>query len=205
MIYAFLIHSAENIGTLHFSHFYTGEGNDMSKPSRIQTIIRKIIEDKTFQQHSASYYPTRLDLRVLSTQTVNSLTTSKRIIDTIPSGNSEPKSIAVPTDGVVLMGSSPLFEDSLAGVWKQFGDIMFTVVCSRNDNLSLFSNTLVLIIEHLCRIFGVNKLEKLIGEEPDQVELVITPYFRGGTPLITNYSLHRAIVKAEDSARPFMT
>lgn len=205
MIYAFLIHSAENVGAVHFSHFYTGEGNDQSKASRQQTIIRKVLEDKTFQQQSASYYPTRLDLRVLSSHTVNSLTTSKRITETYPIGNSEAKTIPVPTDGVVLIGQSGLFEECHAGVWKQLGDVMFTVVCSRTDNLTLFSNTLLLIIEHLCRIFGLNKLEKLVAEEPDQVELVITPHFRGGSPLIANYSVHRSMVKADESDRPFMS
>ena len=205
MIYAFLVHSAESVGAVYFSHFYTGEGNDQAKASRQQTIIRKVIEDKTFQQHSASYYPTRLDLRVLSTQTVNSLTTSKRISDSYTAPSSESKNIPVPTDGVVLISSSAIFEENLAGVWKQFGDIMFTVVCSRSDNLTLLSNTLLLIIEQISRTFGINKLDKHITEEPDQVELIITPYFRGGSPLVTNYSLHRCIIKAEETERLFIT
>jgi hypothetical protein len=204
MIYAFLIHSSENVGQIFFSHFYSGEGNDQSKISRQQTIIRKVIEDKSFQQHAASYYPTRLDLRVLSQSTINSLTTSKKISETYSATSAEIKHIPVPTEGVVMINAPGLFENNLVAVWKQFGDLMFTAVCDPRDNLAIFGNTTLLVIEQVCSRFGINKLGKKIVEETDQVELIIAPFFRQGVPLFVNNSLHRYMAKSEESSRPFL-
>lgn len=203
MIYAFLIHSAESVGIVHFSHFYTSEGNDHSKPSRQQTIVRKVIEDKTTQQHSASYYPTRIDMHVISPATLDSLTTTKKGPDMYSAHSAAVKSLPVPTEGLVLVRASRVFEKNLITVWRQFGDLIFSITCERGDNLQLVSNALLLIIEQICRKFGVTKLHKLIEEEPDTVEQIITPHTRLSTPLIINHSLHRFMSKENDSYSPF--
>ena len=203
MIYSFLIHSADSVALTHFSRLYTSEGNDRYKSSRQQTIVRKILEDKASQQHSASYYPTRLDMRGLSQSTLNALTTSKKVSDMYLGGDACGKSLPMPTEGVVLLSASRIFQDNLAAVWRQFGDLMFSITCARDDNLTLVSNTLILIIEQICRKLGVNKLHKLIADEPDTLELIITPHLNHAAPLILNHSLHRCMIKEDDRPRPF--
>ena len=205
MIYGILIHSAESVGATYFSHFYTAEGNDCDKLSRQQAIVRKVLEDKSFQQQAASYYPTRLDLRVVSAHTLNGLTTSKKVSETYPTNSHETNSsLPTPNEGIVLLPQSAHFGSSMAALWNQFGDILFTLVCEQTDNLFLMSNTLLLIIEHIARRFGVNKIEKSILERPDEVENVVCTYLRLGYPLLVNHSLHRFVVKAEDGSRPFL-
>jgi hypothetical protein len=201
MIYAFLIHSADNVNSVLFSHFYTGEGNDKT-PGRLQGIIRKVIQDKSFQQHAASYFPTRLDLRTIPSATINSLTTSKKVSETYPSDSASTTSrLSVPKEGIVFLPGP----GRLAAIWNQFGNLTFTVVCEQSaDNLVQVSKTVLLIVEHVCRRFGVNKLEKSIAEQPDEVEHIITSYFRVGSPTLINFSLHRAMVKADDGQRPFL-
>ena len=200
MIYAFLIHSSENVGSIFFSHFYTGEGNDQSKTSRQQTIIRKVIEDKTFQQHSASYFPTRIDLRVLSQSTINSLSTTKKVSETC----NRNKGITPPLEGTVLLNSPSLFEGSLVAIWRQFNELVFTTVCDARDNLSLISNSNLHIIDSLCRKFTPQHLERRIVEQPDEVEIIISPVHRNGTPLIINHSVHRFLVKSGGPVGPYM-
>ena len=119
-------------------------------------------------------------------------------------GESGARSLPVPTEGVVLIHASLLFEKNLVAIWKQLGDLVFSITCERHDNLSLISNALLLIIEQICIKFGVNKLRKHIEEEPDTVELILSPHVRQGSPLLINYALHRFIVKAEDAYRPFL-
>ena len=205
MIYAILIHSAENVGATYFSHFYTGEGNDSDKIARQQAIIRKVIEDKSFQQQAAAYYPTRLDLRVVSSATLNGLTTTKKVSETYHSHASETSaSLPPPNEGIVLFPHSPHFTNQMAAVWNQFGDILFTLVCEQTDNLSLMANTLHLIIEHVARHFGINRLDRAITDKPEEVETIVCTYLRLGFPLLVNHSLHRVIVKAEEGSRPYL-
>lgn len=204
MIYGFLIHSADNVGAVFFSHFYTGEGNDGLKTSRQQAIVRKVVEDKSFQQHAAACFPTRLDLRAVSSATVNDLTTAKKVSETYSASSSSVPVMATPTGGIVLLNSPGISQNNLAAVWKQFGDTLFTIVCERTDNLSLIANTCVVLIEHLARRFGINKLGKSISEQPDEVEAIITPYLGLGSPVIVNHSLHRFMMKSEEGFRPFL-
>jgi hypothetical protein len=205
MIYAILINGAENVGATYFSHFYTGEGNEGDKIARQQAIIRKVIEDKSFQQQAASFYPTRLDVRVVSPATLNSLTTSKKVSETYPASAHETSAgLPQPNEGVVLLSPSPHFRNQMAAVWHQFGDILFTLVCEQTDNLVVMGNTLLLIIEHVARRFGVNRMDKHITEKPDEVEHIVCTYLRLGYPLLVNHSLHRFIAKAEDGNRPYM-
>jgi hypothetical protein len=204
MIYAFLIHSAENVGAVYFSHFYTGEGNDELKTSRQQAIVRKVVEDKSFQQHAASCFPTRLDIRAVSSAAVNDLTTAKKVSETFSTSSASVPVMANPTGGIVLLNSPGISQNNLAAVWKQFGDTLFTTVCDRTSNLPLVASTCVLLIEHLARQFGINKLGKSILEQPDEVEAIIAPYLGIGSPLVVNHSLHRFMIKSEEGFRPFL-
>ncbi|CAK0882123.1 unnamed protein product [Prorocentrum cordatum] len=52
MVYGLMIHSVDSSQTLHFSIFYTPEGNDGHKKTRQQTIMRRILEEHLFQTHS---------------------------------------------------------------------------------------------------------------------------------------------------------
>ena len=203
MIYAFLIHSAESVGSVFFSHFYTGEGNDQARTSRQQLIVRKVIEDKSFQQHSVSYFPTALDMRVLSQASLNSLTTRKKVSEGY-TGTLDGQELYPPMDGVVMLPASGLFERGLVAVWKQHGGIMFTIVCDCRDNFTLVANTCVLIVEQVSRKFGTGKLDRRITDEPDEVELIITPFFRQGDPLVVNHSLHRFMIGHEGDHRPLV-
>ena len=204
MIYAIIIHSTENGAAVHFSHFFTGEGNDESKLARQQMIIRKVVEDKTFQQHAASHFPTKIDLRALSPATILGLTTTKKVSETYQYTASGPPICSIPTTGIVLLNASSIFQNNLAAIWRQFGDLLFTILCERTDNLSMISSNVVMLIEQLCREFGVNKLEQSITEKPEEVETIVLTYMRTGFPLISNHSLFRFIVKSDEGVRPFV-
>ena len=143
-------------------------------------------------------------MRVISPATLDSLTITKKSPDMYSAHGAAVKSLPVPTEGVVLIRASGIFEKNLIAVWRQFGDLIFSVTCDRGDNLPLVSNALLLIIEQICRKFGVTKLHKLIEEEPDTVEQIITPHTRLASPLIINHSLHRFMTKETDCYRPFL-
>ena len=203
-IYAFMIHSSENIGSVHFSQFYTGEGNDHAKATRLQTIVRKVMEDKSFQQHSTAHFPTRLDMRSIPQSALSTLTTTKKLADyysTIPADTS---TIPPPLEGVALIPESGIFETGKAAIWRIFGDMLFTIVCDARDNLTLVSNTTTLIVEHLCRRFGQSKLQQRVVSEPEEVETVVGSYLKLGSPLMVNYSLHRYMALSEENSRPYI-
>ena len=195
-VYAFLIHSSENVGSIFFSHFYTAEGNDPSKATRQQTIVRKVIEDKSFQQHSVSHYPTKLDLRVISQESFNSMNTTKKASECYPGSESDQNRTPLPIEGVVVLGSSSgLFSKSLVAIWRQFGSITISLVCDPRDNLTIAANSLVLIADRIGRKFGTKFVEKHIVDEPDVIESIVSPFFHQGNPLITNHSLYRFMLR----------
>ena len=195
-VYAFLIHSSENVGSIYFSHFYTAEGNDPSKATRQQTIVRKVIEDKSFQQHSVAHYPTKLDLRVISQASFNAMNTTKKASECYPGSDSDHNRTPVPIEGVVVLGSSSgLFCKSLVAIWRQFGTITLSLVCDPRDNLSITANSLVFIADRLGRKFGTKSIEKQVLDEPDEVESIVSPFFHQGNPLITNHSLYRFMLR----------
>ena len=103
-----------------------------------------------------------------------------------------------------MLGSvTGLFKSNLVAIWRQFGNLLFTLVCEPTDNLSLLANTLVLVVEQIVRKFGANKIDKRIVDEPDGIEAVISPFFRQGNPLVVNHSLHRFMIRSEDGPRAF--
>jgi hypothetical protein len=191
-VYAFLIHSSENVGSIYFSHFYTAEGNDPSKATRQQTIVRKVIEDKSFQQHSVSHYPTKLDLRVISQASFNAMNTTKKASECYPGTDTDNERTPIPIEGVVVLGSSSgLFSKSLVAIWRQLGTITLSLVCDPRDNLIIAANSLVLVADRLGRKFGTRGIEKQLLDEPDEIESIISPFFHQGNPLVTNHSLYR--------------
>jgi hypothetical protein len=201
-IYAFIIHSAENVGSVYFSHFYTSEGNDTLHVTRQQAIIRKVLEDKSFQQQSVSFFPTRLDMRVISTATMNSLNTTKRVSDCYPSTTSHTHAIPAPLEGVTfIQPTGELFANNMTAIWRQYEDIIFTAVCDMGDNLTVVANDLILIVEEVVRRYGVKKLDEKIVNEPDGIEAIIVSFFRQGNPLIINHSLHRFLIGIDDDTR----
>ena len=195
-IYGFLIHSSENVGSIYFSHFYTAEGNDPTKATRQQTIVRKVMEDKSFQQHSVSHYPTKLDLRVISQSSLNSLNTTKKASECYPGSDPEQNRVPMPIEGVVMLGSTTgVFSKSLVAIWRQFGSITLSLVCDPRDNLTIAANSLVLIADRLGRRFGTKAIEKHILDEPDEIESIVSTFFQQGNPLITNHSLYRFMLR----------
>ena len=200
MIHGILIHSSKNVNSVFFAHMYTGEGNDEQSGTRQQAIVRKVFQDVSFQQQAASHYPTRLDLRTIPSSTINGLTTSKKVSETYPQSSDQAVStspLPIPNEGIVFL-------QNLVAIWHQFGDILFSVVCDlHTGNFALISNTISLITEHICRRFGVNRLEKSILEQPDEVEHIVQSYIQG-PPILVNCSLHRCMIKSEDGHRPFL-
>jgi hypothetical protein len=195
-VYAFLIHSSENVGSIYFSHFYTAEGNDPSKATRQQTIVRKVIEDKSFQQHSVSHYPTKLDLRVISQASFNAMNTTKKASECYPGTDPDNERTPFPIEGVVVLGSSSgLFSNSLVAIWRQLGTITLSLVCDRRDNLIIAANSLVLVADRLGRKFGTRGIEKQLLDEPDEIESIISPFFHQGNPLVTNHSFYRFMLR----------
>jgi hypothetical protein len=195
-VYGFLIHSSDNVGSIYFSHFYTPEGNDPIKATRQQTIVRKVIEDKSFQQHSVSHYPTKLDLRVISQTSFNSMNTTKKASECYPGTEPDHDRAPIPIEGVIVLGSTNgLFSKGLVTIWRQYGSIILSVVCDPRDNLTLFANSLVFIADRIGRKFGTRGVEKRILDEPDEIESIVSPFFHQGTPLITNHSLYRFILR----------
>jgi hypothetical protein len=199
-VYAFLIHSADNVGSIYFSHFYTPEGNDPIKATRQQTIIRKVIEDKSFQQHSVSHYPTKIDLRVISQASFNAMNTTKKASECYPGTETDKDRVPIPIEGVVVLGSTTgLFSKGLVTIWRQFGSIILSIVCDPRDNLTLTANSLVLIADRIGRRFGTRGIEKHILDEPDEIESMVSPFFHQGNPLLTNHSLYRFLLRNERS------
>lgn len=197
-VYAFLIHSADNVGSIYFSHFYTPEGNDPIKATRQQTIIRKVIEDKSFQQHSVSHYPTKIDLRVISQASFNAMNTTKKASECYPGTETDKDRVLIPIEGVVVLGSTTgLFSKGLVTIWRQFGSIILSIVCDPRDNLTLTANSLVLIADRIGRRFGTRGIEKHILDEPDEIESMISPFFHQGNPLLTNHSLYSFLLRNE--------
>ena len=205
-LYAFLIHSIESVGLVFYSRFYTGEGNDHAKGTRQQTIVRRVVEDKSFHQNAIARFPTKLNLATITAETLSSLTLSKKVTDyhsTIPSDNS---ALPSPSEGVVIIAceNSVLFETDKVAVWRICGDMILTTVCDPRDNLTLISSNMGLIMEHLCRRLGQHKLQQRIINEPEEIEAVLSQYVHNGCPLLANYALHRFMALAEDADRPYI-
>lgn len=201
-VYAFLIHSPESVGTVYYSRFYSGEGNNSARVTRQQTLVRKVLEEKSFQQQSVSHFPTKLDVEAIPSQVLEGLTMSKKVTDYY--STAEPVTIPIPMEGVAVISASELFEISKVAIWRQFGSLLFTIVCDTSDNLTLLSNNMILIMEHLSRKMSPNKLQQRIVAEPEQVEAIVGQYIQNGIPLLCNYALHRLMALAEDGKRPYL-
>lgn len=200
-IYAFFIHGPESTGSVLYGQFYTGEGNDGAKITRQQTIVRKVNEDKSFQQQAASYFPTKLNVDAISDEVMDSLTMSKKVTDYCT--NTETSSIPPPTEGIVNI-AEVLFKTNKVAIWRLFENMTFTTVCDPGDNLTLISNNMILIFEHLTKKLGPKKLQQRITNEPDEVEAIVSQYIQNGSPLLANCSLFRAMAFAEEGSRPYL-
>jgi hypothetical protein len=136
---------------------------------------------------------------------MNSLNTTKKASECYPGTSGEWDRAPQPIEGAVILSpSGGLFHSNLVAIWRQFGNILFTTVCDSTDNLVLVANTMVLIVDRVTRRFGINKIEKRIMDEPDEIEIIISPFFRQGSPLIVNHSLHRFMMKEDGNIRAFI-
>jgi len=136
---------------------------------------------------------------------MNALNTTKKASECYPGSIGEADRAPPPIEGALVLNSSGgLFQTNLVAVWRQFGNILFTTVCDTRDNLILMANTMVLIVDRVTRKFGPSKIEKRIMDEPDEVEMIISPFLRQGTPLMINHSLHRFMTKDESGLRTFI-
>lgn len=76
MVYGIMIHSVDSCQTLHFSNFYTAEGNDSRKKTREQMIMRRILEEHLFQRHSSTSEMSRLNMKSQSSRLLEQFMTT---------------------------------------------------------------------------------------------------------------------------------
>lgn len=193
MVYGLMIHSVDSSQTLHFSIFYTPEGNDSHKKTRQQTIMRRILEEHLFQTHSGDQHGS-----------VRSKAASTLDDDWLFRFTSDAKSAGQPgmeyTEGIIRLHSSPLFESPKLIVWKQVDKVVHTLVCEPLDNTLLASNFLTLFVhelnDHVRK--GGSVVEETVAR-PDEVLTILNFLLPGGQLLFTNLHLYKHL-KAQVAA-----
>jgi len=186
MVYGLMIHSVDSSQTLHFSIFYTPEGNDGHKKTRQQTIMRRILEEHLFQTHSGEQ----------AGLTKSKASSSLDDADWLFRFASDSKSSAQPgldyTEGILRLQASVLFEYPKLVVWKQVDKVVYTLVCEPLDNPLLASNFLTLFVHELNDHFrkGGGVIEE-VASRPDEVLAILNFLLPGGQLLFTNFNLYR--------------
>mmetsp|Transcript_16034 Transcript_16034/g.37821 ORF Transcript_16034/g.37821 Transcript_16034/m.37821 type:complete len:201 (-) Transcript_16034:77-679(-) len=186
MVYGLMIHSVDSCQTLHFSIFYTPEGNDSHKKTRQQTIMRRILEEHLFQTHSGDQHSSVKSKASSSLDDADWL--FRLTADTKPSAQP-----AVDyTEGILRLQASSLFEYPKLVVWKQVDTVVYTLVCEPLDNPLLASNFLTLFIHELNDHFrkGGGILEE-VGARPDEVLAILNFLLPCGQLLFTNFHLYK--------------
>mmetsp|Transcript_37064 Transcript_37064/g.105989 ORF Transcript_37064/g.105989 Transcript_37064/m.105989 type:complete len:201 (-) Transcript_37064:103-705(-) len=186
MVYGLMIHSVDSSQTLHFSIFYTPEGNDGRKKTRQQTIMRRILEEHLFQTHSGEQH----------TAVKSKASSSLDDADWLFRFTSDSKSSTQPgldyMEGILRLQASALFEYPKLVVWKQVDKVVYTLVCEPLDNPLLASNFLTLFISKLNDHFrkGGGIVEEVVAR-PDEVLAILNHLLPGGQLLFTNFRLYK--------------
>eukprot|EP00927_Polykrikos_kofoidii_P044997 TRINITY_DN38859_c0_g1_i1.p1 TRINITY_DN38859_c0_g1~~TRINITY_DN38859_c0_g1_i1.p1 ORF type:complete len:201 (-),score=29.73 TRINITY_DN38859_c0_g1_i1:30-632(-) len=186
MVYGLMIHSVDSSQTLHFSIFYTPEGNDGHKKTRQQTIMRRILEEHLFQTHSGDQHNS------VKSKAASSLDDA----DWLFRFTSDAKSSVQPgmdyTEGILRMHASALFEYPKLVVWKQVDKVVYTLICEPLDNPLLASNFLTLFVHELKDHFrkGGSIVEE-VAARPDDVLAILTFLLPSGQLLFANFHLYK--------------
>mmetsp|Transcript_58512 Transcript_58512/g.164035 ORF Transcript_58512/g.164035 Transcript_58512/m.164035 type:complete len:201 (-) Transcript_58512:266-868(-) len=186
MVYGLMIHSVDSSQTLHFSIFYTPEGNDGNKKTRQQNIMRRILEEHLFQTHSGDQHS------LMKSKASSGLDDA----DWLFRFASDSKSSAQPgidyTEGILRLQASSLFEYPKLVVWKQVDKVVYTLVCEPLDNALLASNFLTLFIHELNDHFrkGGSIVEE-VAARPDEVLAILNFLLPGGQLLFANVQLYK--------------
>mmetsp|Transcript_110992 Transcript_110992/g.312936 ORF Transcript_110992/g.312936 Transcript_110992/m.312936 type:complete len:201 (-) Transcript_110992:80-682(-) len=186
MVYGLMIHSVDSSQTLHFSIYYTPEGNDGNKKTRQQTIMRRILEEHLFQTHSGDQHSS------VKSKAASPLEDA----DWLFRFTSDTKSSAQPgmdyTEGIIRLQTSALFEYPKLVVWKQVDKVVYTLVCDPLDNPLLASNFLTLFVRELRDHFrkGGSIVEE-VGSRPDEVLAILNFLLPGGQLLFINFHLYK--------------
>eukprot|EP00434_Breviolum_minutum_P011358 symbB.v1.2.010023.t1/scaffold650.1/size176305/2 len=189
MVYGLMIHSVDSSQTLHFSIFYTPEGNNSYKKTRQQTIMRRILEEHLFQMHSGDQHTT------VKSKASSSLDDADWLFRF--TSDSKPAAFKVQngfdyTEGILRLQASSLFEYPKLVVWKHVDKVVYTLICEPLDNPLLASNFLTLFVHELSDHFrkAGNMVEE-ISSRPDEIFTILNFMLPGGQLLFTNSNLHR--------------
>mmetsp|Transcript_64530 Transcript_64530/g.189207 ORF Transcript_64530/g.189207 Transcript_64530/m.189207 type:complete len:201 (+) Transcript_64530:60-662(+) len=186
MVYGLMIHSVDSSQTLHFSIFYTPEGNDGQKKTRQQNIMRRILEEHLFQTHSGDQH----------SAVKHKAPSTLEDTDWIFRFTHDSKSSAQPgidyTEGILRLQASALFEYPKLVVWKQVDKVVYTLVCEPLDNPLLATNFLTLFVHELNDHFrkGGSMTEE-VASRPDEVLAILNFLMPGGQLLFTNFHLYK--------------
>jgi len=186
MVYGLMVHSVDSSQTVHFSIFYTPEGNDGRKKTRQQTIMRRILEEHLFQMHSGDQHNS------VKSKASSSLDDA----DWLFRFTSDSKSSAQPgldyTEGILRLQASALFDYPKLVVWKQVDKVVYTLVCEPLDNPLLASNFLTLFVNELNDHFrkGGSVMEE-VSARPDEVLAMLNFLLPGGQLLFSNFHLYK--------------
>merc|ERR1719476_677877 len=126
-----MIHSVDTSQTLHFSIFYTPEGNDRNNKTRQQTIMRHILQEHLFQKNSGE------NSSAIKSKTPDDADWLFRF-----GSDAKPASTcgADHTEGILRLQASPLFSCPKLVVWRQVDKVVYTLICEPLDNALLASN-----------------------------------------------------------------
>uniref|UniRef100_A0A7S2KS53 Uncharacterized protein n=1 Tax=Zooxanthella nutricula TaxID=1333877 RepID=A0A7S2KS53_9DINO len=185
MVYGLMVHSVDSSQTLHFSIFYTPEGNDANKKTRQQTIMRRILEEHLFQTHSG-------DQQGLAKSKASSGFDDADWLFRFGSDSGSAQQGTDYTEGILRLQASQLFEYPKLVVWKQVDKVVYTLVCEPLDNPLLASNFLTLFIHELNDHFRKGgSIITEVAARPDEVLVILTFLLPGGQLLFSNIHLYR--------------
>eukprot|EP01067_Filipodium_phascolosomae_P001970 Filipodium_phascolosomae@DN223_c0_g1_i1.p1 len=178
MVYGIMLHSVENSQQLHFSHFFTPEGNDENKKVRQQTIMRKILEDHLFHKQSVQ------EMWAAGKEEEWGTHVPKKPLKVIQ----DPYHSVDYSEGVSQINeeTSEYFSASKLLVWKQIEGCVYTLICSPIDSpifglnfLTVLIHELFLHFKPLCIADGATLVQKY-RERPDDISLVLEVLLPGG-------------------------
>eukprot|EP00933_Yihiella_yeosuensis_P008486 TRINITY_DN11395_c0_g1_i1.p1 TRINITY_DN11395_c0_g1~~TRINITY_DN11395_c0_g1_i1.p1 ORF type:complete len:205 (-),score=9.93 TRINITY_DN11395_c0_g1_i1:137-751(-) len=190
MVYGLMIHSVDSSQTLHFSIFYTPEGNNVHKKTRQQTIMRRILEEHLFQTHSGDHHST------VKSKASTALDDADWLFRFTTDQSRQATFKAQPgfdyTEGILRLQASTLFEYPKLVVWKHVDKVVYTLICEPLDNPLLASNFLTLFVHELSDHFRkAGNLVDEISSRPDEILAMLSFLLPGGQLLFTNSNLHK--------------
>ncbi|CAE8662670.1 unnamed protein product, partial [Polarella glacialis] len=160
------VNEVDSSQTLHFSIFYTPEGNNSHKKTRQQTIMRRILEEHLFQTHSGDQHS------AVKSKASSSLDDADWLFrftsDSKSSANFKTQPGLDYTEGILRLQASTLFEYPKLVVWKHVDKVVYTLICEPLDNPLLASNFLTLFVHELSDHFRKALVEE-VSSRPDEV------------------------------------